>query len=177
MFGRSEVRWLQAEGLWQQGLTLLENAKSERKHVDAVTYGALVGACARGQQWRPAVALLSEAESCRLHLNVVTCNMAMGACATAGEWQVALDLLSDVVASAQPDLVTYNAAINACKEASTWHSAMELFEDLQVSRFQPDAFTLGVVVSVAPKHEARVSNNACYLSFEMHLVGSFFQNS
>eukprot|EP00439_Symbiodinium_sp_Y106_P080319 s1163_g19.t1 len=153
MFGRSEVRWLQAEGLWQQGLSLLENAKSERKHVDAVTYGALVGACARGQQWRPAVALLSEAESCRLHLNVVTCNMAMGACATAGEWQVALDLLSDVVASAQPDLVTYNAAINACKEASTWHSAMELFEDLQVSRFQPDAFTLGVVVSVAPKHE------------------------
>ena len=102
------------------------------------------------------MALLSEAECCRLHLNVVTCNMAMGACATAGEWQVALALLSDVVASAEPDLVTYNAAINACKEASTWHSAMELFQDLQVSRLQPDAFTLGVVVSVAPKHEHRI---------------------
>ena len=145
---RSDVRWLQSQGLWQQALGLLETAQEQRKRTDAVTYGALVGACAKGQQWRAAVSLMSEADSLRLHLNVVTANMAMGACAALGEWQVALAMLSDVVASAQPDLVSYNAAINACKEASAWHTAVGLFQEVQLRRLRADAITLGAVMSV-----------------------------
>ena len=151
---RSDVRWLQTKGLWQQALGLLESAHLQRRRLDAVTYGSLVGACAKAKEWQAAVSLMSEAESSRLHLNVVTTNMAMGACAAFGEWEVAVALLSrlsSLPAPVPPDLVSYNAAINACKEASAWQKALGLFQELHSNRLQADAITLGAVISAA-KH-------------------------
>merc|ERR1712008_83680 len=83
---------------------------------DGLTYGALVGACAKGFQWKHASALLSEIRSQQQRLNIIFYNAALDACAKCRHWELAVDMLCNARCTrASPDLGTYNAAVLACE--------------------------------------------------------------
>ena len=79
-----------------------------------MTFGALISACAEGQQWQQSLSFLDEMRPSGLQPDVITFSALIGACSTGQLWQRALGFLDEMRhGGRQPDVTTFSALLSA----------------------------------------------------------------
>eukprot|EP00931_Biecheleriopsis_adriatica_P022127 TRINITY_DN14304_c0_g1_i3.p1 TRINITY_DN14304_c0_g1~~TRINITY_DN14304_c0_g1_i3.p1 ORF type:complete len:132 (-),score=31.27 TRINITY_DN14304_c0_g1_i3:27-422(-) len=77
---------------------------------DAVTYSALISACAKSNQTEKALEIFAEMKQSGLQANVITYNALISACTKGERIEKALEIFAEMKQSGlQPDVITFGA--------------------------------------------------------------------
>ena len=137
---------------------------------DAISYNAVITACARAGQWQiaqEAFAHLGCEYENGFQPSVVTYNAMVAACDWSGRWKQALEVFGMARFSECKDLITYNSAISACDAAGAGHlhHALTLLSDLKRDSLQGNVVTYTSVISAC--ESGGQWQQALFLLFEM----------
>ena len=127
-------------GRWDAALRLFRSCASRRKILagesfDIVTWNAIAGACAVGQQWKLVLSMGAEMTRHNLEPNILTFNTMLKSCAQAHRWPLALAVFAELQqSSCRSDIITYTTVLSALEVASHWQKAVKLyFHELALS--------------------------------------------
>ena len=161
---------------WSHALALLAflSATGGDLRADAISYNAVITACARAGRWQiaqEAFAQLGCEHENGFQPSVVTYNAMVAACDWSGRWKQALDVFGMARFSECKDLITYNSAISACDAAGAagyLHHALTLLSDLKQDSLQGNVVTYTAVISAC--ESGGQWQQALLLLFEMEDV-------
>lgn len=110
-----------------QALALMAEMAEDAHAPDAVTYGAAITACAKGEDWQQALALLAGMEMLHVVPDRTVLNAAISACSACAEWSWALAVMRAMHSRQMaPDDITYGAASDACERGEQRLRALKL---------------------------------------------------
>jgi len=114
---------------------------------NAMSFAAVLSACARGRSWQRALNLIDTMHEDDVMPDVAHYTSAISSCEKSGAWRHALQILACMKSKlVLPDTIAYNATISACEKGRQWQACLQLLQTLVSSSLAPDAISYRAVI-------------------------------
>lgn len=152
----SHVAELGKRRQWGQALEVFSSMEAKSVLPDGITYGALIGACAKGSQPDRALEFFQAMQRQGVVPHLVAYNALINAVAKGNNQTVErpLEIFDDMQRqSVVPDIVTYNALAGACVKGNEPELALQVFQGMQRQSVEPTSLTARVLIGAAQRSD------------------------